>query len=133
MSWLGAKQGSREVSMPAPYSIDLRLRVIAACKRGVFTELEVAETFNIGEATVRRWKRRERESGSVEPLPHGGGGTPLIDGEGLDLLRRIVRKKSDQTAQEIRDAFVQGAGIAVSRSATVRALARLGLTRKKRR
>ena len=61
--------------MPAPYSIDLRLRVIAACKRGVFTELEVAETFGIGEATVRRWKRRERESGSVEPLPHGGGGT----------------------------------------------------------
>jgi transposase len=119
--------------MPAPYSIDLRLRVIAACKRGVFTELELAETFAIGEATVRRWKRRERETGSVEPLPHGGGGTPLIDGEDLHLLRQIVHRKSDLTAQEIRDAFVEGAGIEVSRSATVRALARLGLTRKKRR
>lgn len=41
-----------EVGMPRAYSTDLRQRVIAACEAGERTRREVAEQFQIGEATL---------------------------------------------------------------------------------
>lgn len=51
-----------------PYSRDLRLRVLAAVDAGKTRE-EVAETFSVSEPTIKRWLKRRRESGDVEPKP----------------------------------------------------------------
>lgn len=119
--------------MPAPYSMDLRERVLAACERREMTEVQIAEAFSIGEATVRRWKRRNREAGTVEPLAHGGGHPAAVNEEGLLLLCQLVQEQPDATAQEVRDALVEQTEKSASRSAVVRAMKKLGLTRKKSR
>lgn len=118
--------------MSAPYSMDLRERVIAACDDGL-SDLEAAETYKIGEATVRRWRRRVRETGSAAPLPHGGGNPPRIAPDEHPRVLEIVAEKSDATIQEIRDAWAASSGKDASRSAMVRTLTKLGLSRKKSR
>ena len=49
-----------------PYSKDLRLRVLAAVDAGKPRE-EVAQTFSVSMPTIKRWLRRRRETGGVEP------------------------------------------------------------------
>jgi transposase len=65
--------------MPRAYSTDLRQRVIAACESSDRTRREVAEQFQIGEATLYDWLQRWRKRGSVAPAPHGGGRTSALD------------------------------------------------------
>lgn len=58
--------------------MDLRERVVAAFHVGDMSDEEVAALFKVGEATVHRWKRLKRETGSVVPrAPRGGGMPPL--------------------------------------------------------
>ena len=54
------------------YSVDLRERVVAAFDVGDMTDEEVATLFQVGEATVHRWKRLKRETGSLVPRPPQG-------------------------------------------------------------
>jgi transposase len=54
-----------------PYSKDLRLRVLAAVDSGEARE-EVAKTFSVSMPTIKRWLRRRRETGDVEPEPIPG-------------------------------------------------------------
>jgi len=49
------------------YSLDLRERVVGAFDAGDMTDEQVAEVFQVGEATVHRWKRLKRETGSRLP------------------------------------------------------------------
>ncbi len=59
--------------MGCAYSVDLRERVISTFDAGDMTDEQVAAFFRIGEATVHRWKRLKRETGSVKRRPGGGG------------------------------------------------------------
>ncbi len=113
------------------YSVDLRERAVKAFEVGDLTDHEAAELFGVGEATIHRWKRLHRETGSLAPKKHVSGNPPKIKPEEWDLVRRIVRDEPDLTAQEIADEFWRRAGRQVSRSGMVRTLKKLGLTRKK--
>jgi len=52
----------------SPYDLALRERVIRAMERGA-TITEAAERFEVGTATVGRWRRRRREQGDLVPSP----------------------------------------------------------------
>jgi transposase len=54
-----------------PYSKDLRLRVLSAVDAGKPRE-EVARTFSVSMPTIKRWLKRRRETGDVEPEPIPG-------------------------------------------------------------
>jgi transposase len=58
-----------------PYSKDLRIRLLAAVDGGTPRE-EVAKAFRVSLPTIKRWLKRRREAGDVEPsaIP---GRTPL--------------------------------------------------------
>lgn len=113
------------------YAKDLRERVVAAYDRGGVTEADVARLFQIGEATVRRWRRRVRETGSVAPAPHGGGTERRVGPEHEELVRALVAEQPDRIVLEVAALFVERAGRDCSRSSMSRALARMDLTRKK--
>jgi transposase len=113
------------------YSVDLRERVVAFYARGETTEHETAALFGVGEATVRRWRRLKRETGSVEPKPVAGGNPARVQGEGELLLCELVQDHPDSTIEELTEAFARASGGPISTSSMSRALARLGLTRKK--
>ena len=53
------------------YSKDLRLRVLAAVDAGTPRE-EVAKTFSVSMPTIKRWLKRRREMGDVQPEPIPG-------------------------------------------------------------
>ena len=53
--------------MPAPYSVDLRLKAVAAVDRGE-RKSHVARVFQISRKTLDLWLRRREQTGSVEPI-----------------------------------------------------------------
>jgi transposase len=115
------------------YSLDLRERVVAAFDAGDMTDEQVAEVFQVGEATVHRWKRLKRETGALVPRPpRGGGMPPRVAPEQYDLVRAILRAEPDLTIAELAWEFHRRTGRSVSPAAMSRTLSKLGITRKKR-
>ena len=104
-----------------PYSKDLRLRVLAAVDAGKPRE-EVAKTFSVSMPTIKRWLKRRRESGDVEPraIP----GRPARKGAMLKgWLSEHLRANDDLTLEEHREAFEERFGEEVSTSTIGRAIA----------
>ena len=87
-----------------PYSQDLRLRVLAAVDRGVPRE-EAAKTFSVSVPTIKRWLKRRRETGDVEPRPIPG--RPRLKGAALqEWLPSQLQENDDLTLEEQhREAF----------------------------
>src|SRR5690349_24512523 len=108
-----------------PYSMDLRQRVIDACDAGQGTK-QVAKTFKVSPAWVRRLKQHRRERGDIVPRNGGGSRGRKID---RDRLADLVRQQPDATLVELRDRL----GVAVTAWSVCRALKALRLTYKKSR
>ena len=106
-----------------PYSKDLRVRVLAAVDRGVPRE-EVTKTFSVSMPTIKRWLKRRRETGDVEPkaIP----GRPSRKGEMLQSwLPKHLETNDDLTLEEHREAFAEDSGVKVSEATMSRAISRL--------
>jgi len=111
------------------YSNDLRKRVADACDAREGTRAQIAARFSVSVAWVRRLLQRRRETGSLEPRPHGGGRPPALDAAADGRLRAAVRADPGATLEELGRA----AGVECSPATVFRALDRLGITRKKKR
>jgi transposase len=111
--------------MAAPYSKDLRERVLAAYDRGERTK-PIARMFGVSPAWARRLKQTRRETGRTDPLPMGGATVVKIN---MARLAELVKEQPDATLKELRERL----GNVCSESAVCMALQRLGLSYKKRR
>jgi|SRR6185437_2426455 len=109
------------------YSMDLRERVIAASDAGGPTK-QVAETFQVSPAWVRRLKQHRRERGDIMPRNGGGSRGRKIDRE---RLAGLVQEKPDATLVELRDRLVALGGKKVTPWAIGKALQELKLSFKK--
>jgi transposase len=106
-----------------PYSKDLRLRVLAAVDAGRPRE-EVAQTFSVSVPTIKRWLKRRRETGDVEPKPIPG--RPCVKGAALEeWLPAQLQNNSDLTLEEHCEAFEEEVGVLVSTSTVGRVISRL--------
>ncbi len=114
-----------------PYSNDLRQRVIDAYHNAEGSLRKLAVRFSVSLNFVWLLLERFRETGRVDPKPHGGGQPPKIQGEELEALQHLVEQHNDASLPELRDLFVRHAGYRVSPSTISRALKRLRITRKK--
>jgi transposase len=104
-----------------PYSKDLRSRVLAAVDSGTPRE-EVAKTFSVSMPTIKRWLKRRREAGDVEPRAIPGG--PPKKGAMLrEWLPKHLEANDDLTLEEHREAFEGEFGEAVCTSTVGRARA----------
>ncbi len=106
-----------------PYSKDLRLRVLAAVDSGMPRE-QVAKTFSVSMPTIKRWLKRRRETGDVEPklIP----GRPSRKGAILQSwLPKHLEANDDLTLEEHREAFEEEFEQTVSTSTIERAIANL--------
>jgi transposase len=114
--------------MPAPYSHDLRLRVMDAVRNGMRYEA-VTRQFRVSNSTILRWVRRLRESGSYAALPMGGK-KPFVLAEQRAWLEQRFAAKPDLTLREVL-AELHGRGIQVSSYALWHIVRRSGLRFKK--
>ena len=109
------------------YSTDLRQRVIAACDARDGTRPQIAARFSVIKSWARKIPRQRRDTGSIDPKPHGGGRAPAFDQSASARLREAVPADGDATLEELGRA----GGVACSEASVCRALARMGITREK--
>ncbi len=114
-----------------PYSIDIRTKIIEARNNTNESTRQLADRFRVSYSFVNRLLRRYDATNSIEPLPHGGGKTPLIDSEQLNIVNKLVEEDNDATLQELSDRLQQKLGIKVSIPTMCRLLQKLNSTRKK--
>jgi transposase len=76
--------------MGAPYSLDLRRRVVAAIKGGM-SRNKAAKQFGVAISTAINWARLEKETGSIEPGQMGGHKPKAISGEHAVWLQQRIR------------------------------------------
>ena len=109
------------------YSADLRERVLAACDAGEKTKA-VAERFDVSASWVRRVTQVRRESGRTAPLARSNG--PAAGwADHAEAIREAIRLTPDATLDEHHARLA----LPLSRATLARAVAALGLSRKKSR
>lgn len=111
----------------APYSRDLRTRVLEDCDAGLASK-DVAAKFRVSRSWVDRIKQRRRETGEIAPREQTVFKKQAFAGY-EHQLRAQVAAHPDQTLTELRDAMRSSSSL----SSVWRALDRLKLTLKKNR
>lgn len=113
--------------MPAPYSDDLREKVMAAIHRGE-KKSRVIQLFEISRDTIDRWLKRQTGDGKVEVVQgYQRGHSHRI--KDWDAFRTFVQQHGDKTQAEMA-ALWSGE---ISPRTISRGLAKIGFTRKKKR
>jgi transposase len=108
--------------MAKPFSTDLRERVWRVYKEGDKSQPQVARDFGVSASFVRNLVRRQRETGSLAPKPHGGGHPPALDEAGLEQLAQALADTPDATLEELARALRRKHRLELSVSAVWRAL-----------
>jgi len=112
--------------MPAPYSDDLRQKVVDAVERGE-RKSHVCRMFNISGNTLDCWLQLRKQSGSISAnRDYQRGPKPKI--EDLDGFRSFVQTRGHLTQREMAQQWQAP----ISGWAIGKALKRIGFTRKKR-
>jgi transposase len=113
------------------YSEDLRQRVVEAVDAGM-PRPEAARVFGVSLATIKRYLKRRRETGSLTP-GHSPGRPPEIAPAQYAALAAQVAGHPDDTLAQHAATWAAAQGVAVSPWAVQRALDRAKITRKKSR
>ena len=117
--------------MPAPYSNDLRLKVIEAYKSQENSRAELSKRFNVSIDFIQDLIQRYEETGEVFPKPHNGGRVATIRNEKEKYLRYVLKAEPDLTLEELQEKLHRGWCIYVCLATLSNTLKRLGLKRKK--
>jgi transposase len=115
----------------APYSVDLRRKILQAYEDGGRSQQEIADIFHVSLSFVESRLRQVRTTGRIEPKPHAGGPSSRIDDSAREHLRQWLAEQSDLTLAELGERLERSLGIRVGLSRLCRVLQELGLRRKK--
>ena len=116
--------------MPAPYSQDLRERVIGFMALGGSART-AATRFDVSVSSATRWAQRWRAEGHARPRAMGGDHRCRLSEHSAKVLQ-LVARQPDLTLQEIRSALAVSCGITVGLSTVHRFLRAHNVTLKKR-
>ena len=107
---------------------EFRRRIVETYLAGGVTQVEVAERFAVSRRSVQKYLAKWRETGTHEPLGHGGGRSRVVQGELEEKLIQAVEEQPDATLRELQETC----GIPGCKMNVHRALERLQVTLKKR-
>lgn len=111
------------------YSQDQRERVLRAIDQGK-TRKEIVEALGVSLATIKRYLKQRRETGHVKPKANPG--RPPKKRESLEAgLESQLRAHPNLSLERHCELWEQAHGEQVSRWTMIRAIRRLGWTRKK--
>jgi transposase len=113
--------------MPAPISMDLRLRIVGAVERGSSIR-EAARRFAVSPSAAIKLMQRVRATGSAAPARYGGHRRPVLAEADL---RRLVEATPDLTLAELQSELQRRCGVRAGLSTIHNALRRIGLRHKK--
>ena len=116
--------------MPAPYSQDLRDRVVSAVSSGSSAR-GAARRFGIGIGTAVRWAQRLRAEGHARARAMGGDHRSRLTGH-REAVLTLIAHQPDLTLEEIRGALIERHAITVGRGTVSRFLKSHNITLKKK-
>jgi len=117
--------------MPAPLSLDLRQRVFLAYQTKEGSQRQLANRFKVSLSFIRDLARRYRETGTIEPKPHGGGAVTKLETKHLPIIKTLVDNQPDALLEELCERFTEQTTVQVSTSTMQRAVQSLKLSVKK--
>jgi transposase len=117
--------------MPAPYSTDLRERLIRCYAQGELSQEAVAKRFSVSVRTFKRWWKRYKTTRAMAPARLGGRVKAKVEPGRGESLRVWLKEKPEVTLRELCQRYEEHFGVSMSHSAMARGLKRLGLSRKK--
>jgi transposase len=115
--------------MPAPMSMDLRMRIVGAVASGSSIR-GAAARFAVSPSAAVKLMQRLRATGSVAPERCGGHRRPKLEPHEAEL-RELVEATPDLTLAEIQTELQRRCGVRAGLSTIHNALRRIGLRRKK--
>lgn len=118
--------------MPAPLSLDLRQRIISAYQAKEGSQRELAKRFKVSFSVVRDLTRRHRETGKIDPKPHGGGRVAKLGVPERGIIQIFVDAQPDVLLEELCERLAEKTKIQVSISTMQRTVQSLGLSFKKK-
>jgi transposase len=83
------------------YSFDLRLKIVQAYENKEGSQAKLARDFRVSKRTVSRLWKLYQQTGSVLPLPHGGGTPARLGDDERYALQKIVEKRPDATLEQL--------------------------------
>jgi transposase len=107
------------------YSHDIRLRIIKTYQNGEGSQRQIAARFEVSLSFVRGLLRRFRQTGSIEPRPHGGGPAPRIGERDLELIHELLREDPNATLEELCERVASRGGVRPSRATMSRAVRKI--------
>ncbi len=113
------------------YSADLRERLLGAIDAGL-PQAEAARLFGVGISSIKRWRARQLQTGTVLAAPRHGRPRRIGVTDEAALVAQ-VRAAPDATLAEHCATRAAATGVAVSPATVSRALRRAGWPLKKSR
>lgn len=118
--------------MAAPYSLDLRRKILDAYLNEEGSMRKIAERFGVSLWFVYNLLKRYRKENTIEPRKHKSGNHPKVLPKHVPFLKKLIEKENDLTLREICSRFEEEFSIIVSVSSMNESLKRLGISRKKK-
>lgn len=113
------------------YSQDLREKVLRAVDQG-YARQEIVKLFGISLATIKRYLKQRRETGSIAPKAIPGRAPKKLGLLQAELVAQL-QAHDDWRLEDHCQLWEQTHGVQVSTATMSRAIKRIGWTRKKRR
>ena len=116
--------------MGAPYSQDLRLRVVGAIDGGM-SKMKAHQTFKVSRSTIDDWMKLRQDTGGVQAGTRRGCiGKRAI--EDMRVFEAFAERHRHATLAQMKRAWQEERGQVLSKQTFSNLLSRLGWTRKKR-
>jgi len=113
------------------YSQDLREKVLRAVDQG-YARQEIVKLFGVSLATIKRYLKQRRESGTIAPKAIPGRPPKKLGLLQVDLVTQL-QAHEDWRLEDHCHLWEQTHGVQVSTATMSRAIKGVGWTRKKRR
>jgi transposase len=113
------------------YSVDLRVKVLRAVDQG-YARQEIVKLLGVSPATIKRYLKQRRETGSLAPRPRAGRPPKKLGPLQVELVTQLQAHDDVGLEGQCR-LWEQSHGVRVSTATMSRAIKRVGWTRKKRR
>jgi transposase len=116
--------------MGAPYSQELRLRVLAAIDKGI-SKTKAHQQFKVSRSTIDDWLKLREKTGKVEATTeYLRGPAPAIADS--PEVRDFIEEHQNSTLGQLAEVWFAAQGQRLSTVTFSKTLKRLGYTRKKR-
>ncbi len=109
-----------------PYSLDIRIKVCEAYRRGEGSQRALAARFDVSLSFVRDLIRLARETGSIEPRHHSENArrNSKLDSELLEFVSRALAEQPGLSLSQLCDKLETERKICISRATLWRAINR---------